>query len=231
VPAAPAYLDLAAAQRVLTTSYGKVHTIVPGNIQFLADHAAGWAKYDQVSIAGHVQNPRTNRAWQAGDAQAAYPLGLNGFAWEGTSYIIQSSAQSTTTPHEMLHNNTAAGFRSAMGDVLNEGCTQYLAVKALKESNIQVPATISYQQETDLVTKLVGLIGEAPLIDAYFNGGAAIKHLMGEVDIRQGRGIFAQVKQLAETRDFAGAGELLGQMARRGLPMETPPDQETSVLV
>lgn len=237
-PAAHAYLDLATAQSVLQTAYGTVHRIVPGNIQFLADHAAGWAKYDELCIAGNVRNTfvTPNRPWQAGDAQARYPLGLNGFAWppgpHGTSYIVQSSAQSTTTPHEMLHLNTAAGFRDAMGDPLNEGCTQYLALKALSLSGIAAPANPSYPEETELVRKLVALIGgEGLVIDAYFNGGAAIHNLMAAVDIRQGEGTFAQVKQLAAAGDFVGAGTLLGQMAKRGLPMERPVGETAEILV
>jgi hypothetical protein len=208
-PAKPAYLDLATAQTVLEKQYGASKKITSGNIEFLDSKEAAWAKYDELCVAGNVQNPKTGELWKAGDAQTAYPFGLNGFNWKGTSYINKESALATTTPHEMLHGNTAEGFRAAVGETLNEGCTQWLAVQALKASNIAVPASLPYAQEVSVAQALVDLVGEAKVKDAYFLGGANIAVLKKAVDDVMGDGTFDQAKTAGDAKDFAKARGLL----------------------
>jgi len=208
-PAKPAYLDLATAQDVLQKQYGSIKKITAGNIEFLDSKDAAWAKYDELCAAGNVVNPKTHALWQAGDAKTAYPFGLNGFNWQGTSYINKESAQATTTPHEMLHGNTADGFRAAVGETLNEGCTQWLAVQALQAAKIDVPARISYAEEVSVAQALIDLVGETRVKDAYFLGGDNIAALKKAVDEKMGDGTFDQARAAGEAKDFAKAKGLL----------------------
>ncbi len=229
-PASTHVLSQAQAQSILQSTYGNIHTIVPGNIVMLADTNAAWAQYDQLCIAGNVTNNFVTpaRPWQNGDAQARFPAGLNGFQWQGSIYINQQTAIETTTPHEMLHLNTAPGFRRAVGETINEGSTQYLTLKALNAAGIAVTGSIPYADEVDLVRALVALVGEDTLIQAYFNG--AINQLIGAVDLSQGEGTFATLKQLGDAREFARAKDLLKPGG--GTQQERQPiDNDSEVLV
>jgi hypothetical protein len=214
-PAKPNYLDLATAQTVLQKTYGKVKKITTGNIVFLESREDTWAKYDELCIDGNVKD------WKKGDAKKRYPLGLNGFNWKGTSYINKASALSTTTPHEMLHGNTADGFRAAVGETLNEGVTQYFTLKALKDSSIDPPKSIPYADEVEVATALIALIGEQSVIDAYFKGGDSTKQLIEWVDLLQGKGTFAKIKEAGDKKEWQKAKDLLKKVA----PPKTGPSE------
>jgi hypothetical protein len=215
-PAKPAYLDLAKAKEVLTKAYGTSKTIETGKIEFVDTREAAWAKYDELCIAGNVHNTRTGAKWKAGDAKATYPLGLNGWNWKGTSYVNKASAGSTTTPHEMLHGNTADGFRAAVGETFNEGITQYLTLKALKASKIAPPASIPYAAEVKCAEALIAITGEQAVIDAYFKGGASTTAMIKKVDDELGAGTFAKAKT-------AGADYAKVKAALKKKPKPKPP--------
>jgi hypothetical protein len=200
-PAKPAYLDLAMAKEVLTKAYGTTKTIETGKIEFVDTRDAAWAKYDELCIAGNVHNSSTGAKWKVGDAKARYPFGLNGWEWKGTVYVNKASAGPTTTPHEMLHGNTAAGFRAAVGETLNEGITQYLTLKALKASAIAPPASVPYAAEVTCAEALIAIAGEQAVIDAYFKGGASTTAMIKKVDDELGAGTFAKAK--AAGKDYA----------------------------
>jgi hypothetical protein len=204
-PAKPAYLDLATAKTVLEKTYGKTYTISTGKIELLEDKEAIWKKYDEVAIGDKVAG------WKEGDAKTRYPLGINGFYDKtgGTSYVNKASALATTTPHEMLHANTAANFRSSVGETLNEGVTQWLCVKALKDSSITVPTALPYADEVGVAQALIDLVGESMVQEAYFKGGDATTKLTGEVDKKQGAGEFAKVKSEGDKKDYTKAKDLL----------------------
>jgi len=202
-PATPTAMDLTKACEVLKKSYGTVKTIVPGSIVLLADRDATWAKYDEVT-KGRT-NPFTKQPWKDGDAKNAYP-GLDGFADKGTVYVNQKTRLATATAHEMLHNNTAAGFRAAVGETINEGSTEYLAIKALKAASISIASGTAYPGEVGFVTKFIGVVGEDTLIKAYFGGAAT---LTDAFDAKQGKGQFAVMKPLADAKNYADAEKLL----------------------
>src|SRR6185437_3802965 len=137
----PGAMSLATAQKVLTGAYGGVKTIVPGSIVILADQPACAAKYDEVCIAGHIKRP-DGSDWKAGDCakdDAAAGVLNQGFAWGGVVYVNGKTTLVTATAHEILHNNTAAGYRTAMGETFNEGSTEYLARKAVAAAGVTVP--------------------------------------------------------------------------------------------
>jgi len=202
-PETPTAMDLTKACEVLKKSYGTVKTIVPGSIVLLADRDATWAKYDEVT-KGRT-NPFTKQPWKDGDAKNAYP-GLDGFADKGTVYVNQKTRLATATAHEMLHNNTAAGFRAAVGETINEGSTEYLAIKALKAASISIASGTAYPGEVGFVTKLIGVVGEDTLIKAYFGGAAT---LTDAFDAKQGKGQFAVMKPLADAKKYADAEKVL----------------------
>ena len=205
-PAKPAYLDLATAKTVLEKTFGKTYTISTGKITLLDDAAAIWKKYDEVAMGDKVAG------WKEGDAKKTYPLGINGFYDKtgGTSYVNKASALATTTPHEMLHANTATNFRSSVGETLNEGVTQWLCVKALKDSSITVPTALPYADEVGVAQALIDLLGGDSMVqEAYFKGGEATTKLIAEVDKKQGAGEFAKVKAEGDKKAYSKAKELL----------------------
>jgi hypothetical protein len=209
-PATPVAMDLAKAKEVLTKSFGSVHTIVPGNIVLLADRAACWKKYDEINKGRN--NPHTNAAWVDGDAQRYIP-GLEGFADNGTVYVNQQTPLVTATAHEMLHNNTAADYRGAVGETINEGSTEYLALKACRESGISTSGgAVAYPDQVAFVTKLIGVVTEATLISAYFGGSATLINAFND---KQGPDIFAKMKPFAEARNYTEAEKYLQPVTAR----------------
>jgi hypothetical protein len=108
--------------------------------------------------------------WVSGDAQRRSP-GLDGFAWGGVVYVNGQTTLVTATAHEMLHNNTAAGFRAAVGEAINEGCTEYLAKLALRAAGVPTAAgTTAYPTQVSIVEALVAFVGESVVKRAYFGG-------------------------------------------------------------
>jgi hypothetical protein len=192
------------ANELLTASYSSVKTISSGTVVVTKDQAELWAKYDEVCIAAKLTNPDTGKLWVAGDSKKRTP-GLEGFAWGGTSYISGTATLITATAHEMLHNNTAAGFRNAVGEGFNEGATEYLAIKALKAGSIPM-ATTAYPSEVDMTTKLIGVVGESTLVAAYFGGAAS---LIKAYEDKKGVGTWATLKAKSDAKDWSGAKALM----------------------
>ncbi len=208
VPSSPFFMELSRAQEILQDLYGTTHTIVPGNMIVLDNREAIWEKYDEVSQGRNNIYVTPNRPWADGDAQVAFPFGLNGFADAGTVYINRMTSSPTTTIHEMLHLNTATGFRAAVGEIVNEGTTQLLTVKALRAANVAIPATIPYQDEMGVAEDLAALVGESVLTQAYFGGAAS---LIAAVDSALGAGTWVRFKALADARDYAGASAAISR--------------------
>lgn len=205
-PATPTAMSLAKAEDVLTKSFGTVKKIVPGKIELLADRAALWVKYDQIN-KGRKNPYNGGKPWKDGDAKQYIP-GLDGTADPDTGivYINQQTRLATATAHEVLHNNTAAGFRTAVGDTINEGTTEYLAIKALKAASVSTTSGTAYPGEVAFVTKLIGVVTEDCLIKAYFGGAAT---LTDAFDKKQGAGAFAKMKPFADAKNYTEAEKAL----------------------
>jgi hypothetical protein len=203
----PGAMSLATAQKVLTGAFGGVKAIVPGSIVILADQPACSAKYDEVCIAAHIKRD-DGSDWKAGDCakdDAAAGVTTEGFAWGGIVYVNGKTTLVTATAHEILHNNTAADYRAAMGETFNEGSTEYLARKAVAAAGVTVPATTAYPTQVDITTALVALVGEDALISGYFGGAATLKDLI----TTKAKGTWAQIRAAAEGLQTATAKDLL----------------------
>ena len=223
-PAKPAYLDLAAAEDVLSKAYGDVHKITPGKIEFFENDAAILDKYDEVCIAGGIKysDAKTpERPWKKGDAKRKNPLGLRGFAWGDASYINKSAAVSTTTPHEMLHLNTSKEFDAGTSSALDEGCTQWLANKALEKAKIPLPKNPSYVEETEVADTLVALVGEELVKKAYFKG--EMLALTKEVDDILGAGTFEKFDKACAEGKLTRAQDIL--LGVEEAPAEAPKEK------
>jgi hypothetical protein len=218
-PASPEAMSLGQAERVLQDAFGSIHRIVPGNIVLLDGRAAVWAKYDEVCIRlGCVNTHVTpNRPWQNGDAQVVSP-GLEGFADAGTVYVNKQTPLITATAHEMLHNNTAADYRGKVGETINEGSTEYLAIKALNAAGVPTPGgATAYPTQVGIVQKLIGVVGESTLISAYFGGADT---LIETYNTLQGWLGFTLLKPAAEALNTAVTDVLL-----------TPPTTEQKIAI
>jgi hypothetical protein len=189
----PSAMSLAASQKILQGRYGDVKTIVPGNINFVADNDALQAQYDKVAIGAKLTHEADGPGWKKGDPwktgdcakeHAKNGTSVTGFAFEGTVYVNAQSDLVTTTAHEMLHLNAAKGFRETVGTVLNEGATERLAAQALKDAGINVDATLlksGYFTNMQMMGQIAELLGggqggpgDQLLYEAYFNSPTSL---------------------------------------------------------
>lgn len=194
-------MSLASAQKILQGEYGDVKTIVTGTIQILADQPACSAKYDEVCIAAGIQHG--DRLWKAGDCaanDAAMGVQIEGFEFNGIVYVNGKTTLVTATAHEILHSNTAADFRAAVGETFNEGVTETLARKSLTAAGITVPSVTAYPAQIKITDKLKALVSEAVLRTAYFGGSAS---LIAKYEELKGAGTWAILKAHAEALDEA----------------------------
>ncbi len=166
----PGAMSLASAEKILQGAYGGLKKIVPGTIVILENQAACSAKYDEVCMADNI--PRSDgSAWKAGDCaldDAAAGVQTEGFAWKGIVYVNGATTLVTATAHEILHNNTEPNFRAKVGETFNEGVTETLARKSLKDAGIKVPSVTAYPENIKLTTLLIDRMGLSAVIKAYF---------------------------------------------------------------
>ena len=102
----------------------------------------------------------------------------------------------TTTVHEMLHINTASTFRSTVGEVINEGMTERLAVQAVAaQGNSVVGSENTYAPQRASVGKLIAIVGEQTMKQAYFNGGQTFIEVYNRL---MGRNSFTALKRLLD---------------------------------
>ena len=169
----PGAMSLAGAESILQGAFGGIKKIVPGSVVILADQKACADKYDEVCIADGIINPDTGVVWAPGDcakADAAAGVQTEGFAWKGVVYVNGKTTLVTATAHEILHNNTASGFRDKVGETFNEGVTEFLARKALKASGVKVPSVTAYPKQVELTKLLIDFVTEDTVTNAYFGG-------------------------------------------------------------
>lgn len=193
-PATPAkaFLDQAAAQKLLTDAYGTVKTIDKGKVEVLAQ-ADFQAAYDKIYGSGPY-------SWDKYVKPG--PGNLEGFAYKGTNYINQDSISLDTVPHEMLHNNADPEFKTFVGSEFNEGTTEYLTIKAMKKAG-KTPSH-SYPSQEGCVQALVAAgFAEDSLVEVYFKDSTQTK-LGGWVD-KNCKGNWSVVKDAMQAKDFAKA--------------------------
>lgn len=166
----PGAMSLASAEKILQGSYGDLKKIVPGTVVILADQPACSAKYDEVCMAAGIKRS-DGSDWKVGDCaidDAAAGVTTEGFAWGGVVYVNGKTTLVTATAHEILHNNTGAAFRGKVGETFNEGVTETLARKALKDAGISVPGTTAYPTEVEYTKLLTDFVGFDVVEKAYF---------------------------------------------------------------
>jgi hypothetical protein len=170
-------MSLAGAQKILQGSYGGIKSIVPGTIVVLANQAACSAMYDKVCAAAGIFSPfppadgSATPIWQAGDRARIDErdgIIIEGFAWEGVTYVNGESTLVTVTAHEVLHNNTGPDFRATAGETFNEGVTETLARAACEAAGIPVPHITAYPTQIALTQKLIDFVGMNVVQQAYF---------------------------------------------------------------
>jgi hypothetical protein len=130
------------------------------------------------------------------------PGNLEGFAYNNTNYINKDSISLDTVPHEMLHNNADADFKTFVGSEFNEGTTEYLTIKAMEKAKLT--PSHSYPQQEACVRTLVGSgFSEDSLKSAYFKGGA--KALIGDWVDKNCKAKWDVIKTTMQAKDFAKA--------------------------
>ncbi len=213
-------MTTAFAQQALTDAFGDVAgEIVPGNITVVPNIGALYAAYDQWCI-DHNVTKADGSAWQRGDAaadDAASGTRMNAFAEPepGTNiWVDASGTDPTATVHEMLHINTASGFRAAVGEIVNEGTTQRLAVRAVQTAGASVAGSENtYQREQEVVQAIADLVGDDTVTSAYFGGAPTMidpYNALTDDDTA-----WATLKALLDANDFDAALTLLRDMPSR----------------
>lgn len=167
-------MDVATAESALNAAYGTVHRMTRPPIKIVSKLELLRA-YDKYCIDNSVPytNPRTGttRPWRRGDADRS----IEGFALPDGSaiYVQKNTVLPTATAHEMLHANTAADFRSTVGEAINEGATEHLAIKAVAAAGLPTvgrSGAKAYPDQVAAVGKLITVVGEGTLVAAYFGG-------------------------------------------------------------
>ena len=96
----------------------------------------------------------------------------------------------------MLHINTASNFRATVGEVINEGMTERLAVQAVAaQGDSVVGSENTYAPQRNSVGKLITIVGEWTMLQAYFNGS---ENFMQVYDRIHGKNSFSALKRLLD---------------------------------
>jgi hypothetical protein len=115
----------------------------------------------------------------------------------------------------MLHINTASGFRAAVGEIVNEGTTQRLAVRAVQAAGSSVAGSENtYQREQEVVEGIANIVGDEVVTNAYFNGADS---MITTYEDRAGENTWTALKALLDARNFDTSLALLrnsGSQAR-----------------
>jgi hypothetical protein len=77
-----------------------------------------------------------------------------------------------TLVHELVHVNSVEDFEDAIGKVLNEGITEYLAQHAMRVTGF-VPVG-HYRDAVPIAEKLAAKVGRDTLVKAWFRGGVDV---------------------------------------------------------
>jgi hypothetical protein len=101
--------------------------------------------------------------------------------------------------------NTAAGFREMVGELLNEGMTDHLAVRACKNAGLSDYGPPGYVQGMGIATRLIGVVGEHVLEEAYFNDPDVLPRRFEEM---QGAGMWVGLKAAMDRNDASTIAEL-----------------------
>ncbi len=214
-------MTVAFSQQALQDAFGDVASseIIPGNITVVSNQDELYAAYDQWCIDHNVTNEDTGTTWVAGDLaryNAARGLRTNAFAEPepGTNiWIDASGTDPTATVHEMLHINTASGFRAAVGEIVNEGTTQRLAVRAVQATGSSVAGSENtYQREQEVVEGIANIVGDDVVTNAYFNGA---ENLISTYEDLVGETGWTILKALLDANNFDTANVLLRNSASR----------------
>lgn len=214
-------LQLPYAEKVITDAFGAVAKtkIIRGEITVATGEDEILAAFDKVNKGR--KNTLANRAWQDGDAKKNFKdrgLRLNGFADKGKVWVDMESTDPTATVHEMLHINTASDFRGSVGEIVNEGITERLAIKAMVAAGDAVTGSENtYTKERAFVDKLLAMVSEATAIDAYFNGAAK---LVTAYETIGGTGSWATLKAELVKNDYAKAEAALQKAKTRTVELD-----------
>ncbi len=191
-PGGGQFLDSTASVKALNDAFGSIKKITAGKVEVL-DQAAFQKAWDKIYSG-------TKYAW---DPYITKGSGnLEGFAYDGTSFINKDTASIDTVPHEILHNNGAAGWDVAVGSEFNEGVTEYMTIYAMNK--LGKTPTHSYPDQEGVVQALIKAgLPQNDLFKAYLTGGQDTLVIKWVDD--NCTGTWAQFKTAMDASDWATA--------------------------
>lgn len=179
-------------------------------VEVLNDAFKGYKKIDQgdVRVLGQAAFQEaydkiygeTKYSWEKWVKPG--PGNLNGFAYKNVNYINETTANTGTVPHEILHNNAASDWRPFVKTQFDEGSTDVLKQYALKKAGLTSPN--SYPNQIACVEAfLASGVAKTDLFTAYLVGGADT--IVGKHVDDNCKGSWAEVRDAMEAKDWAKA--------------------------
>ncbi len=141
-----------------------------------------------------------------------YPGTLYGFAYksQNTVYVQKNDTEDNqviTLVHEMLHMNAAGDWQSTVMTDIDEGTTELLTKKAC--ANLKGTKQ-AYGAQMGIVDKLISVVGEGTLVEAYFNGAVV---LVNALDTTIGPGTFQKLlNRITDPGVFGTFEEKIGKL-------------------
>jgi peptidoglycan hydrolase-like protein with peptidoglycan-binding domain len=187
-----------------TPEDNKTHTSASDADSFIRKHLAAYvagAVKDGRQIEGHVavvSGDDWDRAGEAHYGKDVWHKGpppkspkkssINGFVdAKGRVWIEKDSGNAGTMIHEAMHKYSLDTLKDTWGFNFNEGTTEYFTRKVC--AALDTPITrANYDSQHLVISKLAGVVTEAKLASAYFDGkldevkDAFIEHRKGKGD-------------------------------------------------
>ncbi len=195
------YLTASAALKKYIEPKFKAGTKAEGHVHFL--NAADYEKAAVIYGSRRI-NPNTGKAFTEAEAKAFFKA-TEAFRDGSEIYVNQAIGEPATVLHEAIHLFCDTRFRDKYKFNVNEGTTAYFSRVVSAEQKISLEQQTP--DERKAVEKLVGVVGQDKVADAYFNG--KLTEMETAVDAAKGAGTFARWLGFMQKGKYADANALL----------------------
>ena len=152
----------------------------------------------------HRINGATGKYYTKEEARAKEHK-TNAFRDESEIHVHKYRGDFTTTIHESIHLYSSENFTDHVPSPAVEGVTEFFAMMVCEQQGL--PRGGVYGKQLASVQKLVALVSQKTLAEAYFNG--QVEALRKAVDDAKGPGTFQQWLLLMKKREYKDADKVL----------------------
>ena len=195
------YLTASAALKKYIEPKFKAGTKAEGHVHFLnaADYETAAVIYGSKRL-----NPGTGKVFTADEAKAFFKA-TEAFRDGSEMYVNQGKGEPATVLHEAIHLFCDTRFRDKYKFNVNEGTTAYFS--RLVSAEQKIPLEQQTPDERKAVEKLIGVVGQDKLADAYFNG--KLTEMEAALDTAKGAGTFTKWLDFMQKAKYPDANALL----------------------